>query len=290
MYYFLYKTTNLVNGKYYFGAHQTEDLNDGYLGSGKLLKAEIKIYGPESFKREIIQVFPTKEAMFEAEQRLISKELRNDPQCYNLVSGGNGGWLGTKDTVPVILPTGSCVRVPNNDPRYVSGELKHNRVGTIWVNKEGKNLNIQPTKADDYLQQGYNLGMDCGKVECPYCHDHIASQRAPHHIKCCAYSNYKMMLNPNTGFYQFVPLDWVNGFLDSGYSILEPVDEIHKQLTIPSHYPDFITRNVRCSISDFVYQSYKYRFFHFCPHCKEFRYLPRSNWFRNHYDYCQMKI
>jgi len=41
MYYLIYETTNLINGKLYRGAHQTEKVNDGYLGSGKILRHPI---------------------------------------------------------------------------------------------------------------------------------------------------------------------------------------------------------------------------------------------------------
>ena len=37
MYHFVYETTNLINGKKYIGKHSTDDLNDGYLGSGKAI-------------------------------------------------------------------------------------------------------------------------------------------------------------------------------------------------------------------------------------------------------------
>jgi hypothetical protein len=42
-YYIVYKITNLLNNKYYIGVHSTDDLNDGYLGSGRQIKEAIKI-------------------------------------------------------------------------------------------------------------------------------------------------------------------------------------------------------------------------------------------------------
>lgn len=50
MKYTIYKITNKVTGKIYIGKHQTEDLNDGYMGSGKLLKRAQEKYGINSFE------------------------------------------------------------------------------------------------------------------------------------------------------------------------------------------------------------------------------------------------
>ena len=41
-YHFIYKTTNLLSGKYYIGMHSTDNLDDGYLGSGYRLRLAIK--------------------------------------------------------------------------------------------------------------------------------------------------------------------------------------------------------------------------------------------------------
>ena len=44
-YNYIYIITNIVNGKIYIGKHSTDDLNDGYLGSGKKLRLAKNKYG-----------------------------------------------------------------------------------------------------------------------------------------------------------------------------------------------------------------------------------------------------
>lgn len=93
MYYTIYKTTNLLNGKYYIGKHQTKDLEDGYMGSGNLLKRAIKKYGKENFKTEILEVYDQEWKMNLAERILVVP----DPTNYNLCPGGQGGfgWINS---------------------------------------------------------------------------------------------------------------------------------------------------------------------------------------------------
>jgi hypothetical protein len=88
----IYETTNLVNGKKYRGAHICNDLNDGYLGSGKLLLEAILKYGFDSFQRSILYEAKTIAELYEAEARFVNAEWVADPNTYNLKIGGEGGW------------------------------------------------------------------------------------------------------------------------------------------------------------------------------------------------------
>ena len=88
----IYKITNKVNGKIYIGVHKTSDLNDGYMGSGKILKAAIEKYGIEYFTKEILQQFNSVEEMFEAESQIVNEEFVKALDNYNIKLGGVGGW------------------------------------------------------------------------------------------------------------------------------------------------------------------------------------------------------
>jgi hypothetical protein len=89
MFYTIYKTTNLLNGKFYIGKHKTKNLNDGYLGSGKLLKRAIKKYGIENFHKEILFEFRSEKHMNALEKILVVPDLEIN---YNLCDGGKGGF------------------------------------------------------------------------------------------------------------------------------------------------------------------------------------------------------
>jgi len=88
MHYTVYKITNNINLKYYIGKHQTKNLDDGYMGSGKRLKSAIIKYGIENFNKEILHVFDSEEEMNAKEKELVVITENS----YNLCEGGNGGF------------------------------------------------------------------------------------------------------------------------------------------------------------------------------------------------------
>ena len=58
--YYIYLTTNHINGKKYIGKHYGE-LDDAYLGSGINIQAAIKKYGIENFSKEILYISNSEE-------------------------------------------------------------------------------------------------------------------------------------------------------------------------------------------------------------------------------------
>jgi len=91
----IYKTTNLINGKFYIGKDAKN--NKSYLGSGKLLKHAIQKYGKENFKKEILEYCIDFKHLDEREIYWIHKYNAIE-DGYNLTEGGSGGdtWKANK--------------------------------------------------------------------------------------------------------------------------------------------------------------------------------------------------
>ena len=86
--YYIYLTTNLINGKKYIGQHYGE-IDDCYLGSGNTLKKAIIKYGKENFKKEILEICIDYNTLNIAEKKWIDKyDAVNDKNFYNIATGG----------------------------------------------------------------------------------------------------------------------------------------------------------------------------------------------------------
>ena len=92
MYGYIYKTTNLKNGKVYIGKHKSNKYDSSYLGSGRLLEQAIKKYGKENFSNEVLAVAFSDNELNQKEIYYISSyKAAYGKNCYNIAFGGEGG-------------------------------------------------------------------------------------------------------------------------------------------------------------------------------------------------------
>lgn len=93
MYGYIYIIENLVNNKKYIGKHKSDNLNDTYMGSGKLIQFAIKKYGLNNFKKTILCQCETLDELNDMEIFYINKyDAVNNSDYYNLKDGGQGGF------------------------------------------------------------------------------------------------------------------------------------------------------------------------------------------------------
>jgi hypothetical protein len=92
MFYILYQITNVLTGKIYIGVHKTCNLNDGYMGSGKLIRRAIEKHGADNFTKDILEQFDNSAAMYAREKEVVTEEFLSRPDVYNLRCGGFGGF------------------------------------------------------------------------------------------------------------------------------------------------------------------------------------------------------
>lgn len=89
---YIYKTTNIITGKFYIGMHSTFSLEDSYLGSGKRLWYSINKYGKENHKKEILEFCRDRIELKKREEEIVTEDFIKDNMCMNLMKGGKGGY------------------------------------------------------------------------------------------------------------------------------------------------------------------------------------------------------
>ena len=192
-YHYFYKITNNINNHFYYGIHSTNDLNDGYMGSGTRLKCAYKKYGIDVFSKEILMFFDTREQAAEYESEIVNESLIKDINCYNITMGGDkwkmvgtttvrdknglclrvciddprylsGEYVGiTKGKVTVVDLEGNTFQVSKDDPRYLSGELVHNSTDRVTVvDLEGNTFQV--SKDNPRYLSGEYVSINKGKI------------------------------------------------------------------------------------------------------------------------------
>lgn len=92
-YHYIYKTTCTITNRFYIGMHSTDNLEDGYIGSGKRLWYSINKHGKDNHVCEILEFLPDRKALKAKEKQIVNVELINEELCMNLQLGGGGGFI-----------------------------------------------------------------------------------------------------------------------------------------------------------------------------------------------------
>jgi len=119
MHHIIYKTTNVTNGKIYIGVHSTENIEDGYLGSGTALLAAVEKYGHSSFKKDVLYKLQSREEALLIEKAIVDHVFIKRSDVYNLIPGP-----GPAITYNSIQIEGSIQPVEDKSDYYV-GHLLH---------------------------------------------------------------------------------------------------------------------------------------------------------------------
>ena len=160
-YNYFYKITNNINNHFYYGVHCTDNLNDGYMGSGVRLKYAYKKYGIENFSKEILKFFDNIQEAYEYEAEIVTEDLVHNSECYNIQCGGEG-W-NTYGTVSVQDKFGNHFRCSLHDPKYLNGEYIPTTKGQVTVkDKNGNYFNVSIN--DPRYLSGELVGITSGRI------------------------------------------------------------------------------------------------------------------------------
>ena len=143
---YIYKTTCNVTGKYYVGMHSTNNLEDGYLGSGKRLRYSIRKYGVENHTKQIVEYLPTREALVLRETEIVTKELISDGKCMNLKEGGTGGFSNEEHRIKCSKAGNAAKKIKlKNDLEYRQNYINKRLKNILESNALGKNDSLRFT-------------------------------------------------------------------------------------------------------------------------------------------------
>lgn len=167
-YNFVYKTTHKESGKYYIGVHSTDNIDDGYLGSGTRIKRSVKKYGEDAFDREILRHFDTNVDAYSYEKKLVTLDTLKDTLCMNMDIGGRGRQSGFKVSKETRRKIGEASRgrffskeARDKISKVHKGKSKSKEARARMSNSQKGEKNHRYGKG--YLQKGENNPM-YGKV------------------------------------------------------------------------------------------------------------------------------
>lgn len=200
MIHYIYKITCLCgeyNGMYYYGLHSTDNIDDGYVGSGTNLWEYYKKYGKvlnKTYKKTILFYADNRDDLKLMEKAVIGDNYWKDPNCLNKVKGGgaidvvwnknqktkietveklkishlgqepwNKGMKNQYHTKSHTVGVEGCINIANGitnkwlDETY-SNKCKESAKKLRWVTNDIETLRINVSELENYLAKGYRRG------------------------------------------------------------------------------------------------------------------------------------
>lgn len=147
----VYKTTNLINGKFYVGKDQKND--PSYLGSGKKFKLVVRKYGKVNFKKEVLE-YCTPETIDEREKYWIAV-TNATVEGYNISIGGTGGDLGSEvNTKRAVSLTGKKQSEETKQKRKESlTGREHDWGNKISTSMKGKTWTQKKPRSEEHRKK-----------------------------------------------------------------------------------------------------------------------------------------
>ena len=133
MYGYIYKTTNLINGKIYIGQHKATEFDTAYYGSGKHILNAMHKYGIENCNCELIEWCDT-QTMINSRERYWIKYYNstNRKIGYNITEGGEGWKGGTHSQASrEKISKAKTGKHPNRDYTQISVNTKQKISATL---------------------------------------------------------------------------------------------------------------------------------------------------------------
>ena len=168
-YNYIYKTTNLINGKIYVGQHRTNKNpdNDIYLGSGIIINRAIKQYGRIQFYRDILEMcIPCINQLNYKELYWIKQLNSIIPNGYNIAIGSKGGVINEETRKKISISNSGKKRTEETKKRI--SEFQRGRKASeetkerMSISMFGKNKGKMPTKETKLIWSKNRKGKQTG--------------------------------------------------------------------------------------------------------------------------------
>lgn len=179
-YHYIYKIYNTIDYKMYIGRHSTNDLDDGYFGSGILLKRAINKHGIDKFRKVILRMVDSLDEAVELERLIVDADFIQRQDVYNLVEGGtnpimygeqNKAWKGGVSKSPTYRIKGPYDFTGKNNPNYGKSQSAESRLKNLLNQKTRVRVQADSKQFNSIKECSRYFGMRsasvCYRLESP---------------------------------------------------------------------------------------------------------------------------